>query len=98
MWVITWVRSAREVSHPQIVAYLRTKRRNNTSPPQNKPFLRTSPMKTKKPALRLACSVDQTPKFSNLLEDLWKVERFAQYIENQASENMAEMEGSEIKQ
>ena len=42
--------------------------------------------------------VDQTPKFSNLLEDLWKVERFAQYIENQASENMAEMEGSEIKQ
>ena len=44
---------------------------------------------------RLACLVDQTPKFSNLLEDLWKVERFAQYIENQASENMAEMEGSE---
>ena len=42
--------------------------------------------------------VDQTLKFSNLLEDLWKVERFAQYIENQASENMAEMEGSEIKQ
>jgi len=46
----------------------------------------------------LSCLVDQTPKFSNLLEDLWKVERFAQYIENQASENMAEMEGSEIKQ
>ena len=44
------------------------------------------------------CYVDQTLKFSNLLEDLWKVERFAQYIENQASENMAEMEGSEIKQ
>jgi hypothetical protein len=44
------------------------------------------------------CYVDQTPKFSNLLEDLWKVERFAQYIENQASKNMAEMEGSEIKQ
>ena len=37
-------------------------------------------------------------KLSNLLEGLWKVERFAQYIENQASENMAEMEGSEIKQ
>ena len=39
--------------------------------------------------------VDQTPKFSNLLEDIKKVERFAQYIENQAGENMAEMEGSE---
>ena len=44
---------------------------------------------------RLACCVDQTPKFSNLLEDIKKVERFAQYIENQASENMEEMEGSE---
>jgi len=32
------------------------------------------------------------------LEDLWKVEIFAQYIENQVSENMAEMEGSEIKE
>jgi hypothetical protein len=41
------------------------------------------------------CLVDQTPKFSNLLEDIKKVERFAQYIENQASENMEEMEGSE---
>jgi hypothetical protein len=39
--------------------------------------------------------VDQTLKFSNLLEDLWKVERFMQYIENQGSENMIEMEGSE---
>ena len=39
--------------------------------------------------------VDQTPKFSNLLEDIKKVERFAQYIENQISENMEEMEGSE---
>jgi hypothetical protein len=29
------------------------------------------------------------------LEDLWKVERFMQYIENQGSENMIEMEGSE---
>ena len=48
--------------------------------------------------MRVLSVVDQTPKFSNLLEDLWKVERFAQYIENQASENMAEMEGSEIKQ
>jgi hypothetical protein len=39
--------------------------------------------------------VDQTPKFSNLLEDIKKVEGFAQCIENQASENMEEMEGSE---
>ena len=39
--------------------------------------------------------VDQTPEISNLLEDIKKVERFAQYIENQASENMEEMEGSE---
>ena len=39
--------------------------------------------------------VDKTHKFSNLLEDLKKVERFSQYIENQASENMEEMEGSE---
>ena len=29
---------------------------------------------------RLACLVDQTPKFSNLLEDLRKVERFAQLL------------------
>ena len=50
---------------------------------------------TKKPALRLACLVDYTGKISNLLEDLWKVERFMQYIENQGSENMIEMEGSE---
>ena len=39
--------------------------------------------------------VDQTPKISNLLEDLRKVERFAQYIENQGSEKMTEMVGSE---
>ena len=37
---------------------------------------------------RLACLVDQTPKISNLLEDLRKVERFAQYIENQGIENL----------
>lgn len=39
--------------------------------------------------------VDYIGKFSNLLEDIKKVERFAQYIENQAGENMEEMEGSE---
>ena len=43
----------------------------------------------------MSCLVDQTPEISNLLEDIKKVERFAQYIENQASENMEEMEGSE---
>ena len=35
-----------------------------------------SATKQKKPALRLACSVDYTGKISNLLEDLRKVERF----------------------
>ena len=50
---------------------------------------------TKKPALRPACLVDQTPKISNLLEDLKKVERFAQYIENQTSGNMTETDGSQ---
>ena len=39
--------------------------------------------------------VDQTPKISNLLEDMKKVERFAQYIENQESENMTETEDPE---
>ena len=46
----------------------------------------------------LSSVVDYTGKISNLLEDLRKVEKFSQYIENQASENMTEMEGSEIKQ
>ena len=50
---------------------------------------------TKKPALRLACLVDYTGKISNLLEDLRKVEKFAQYVDNQAGENLTEMEGSE---
>jgi len=31
----------------------------------------------------LFCLVDYTGKISNLLEDLRKVEKFAQYIENQ---------------
>jgi hypothetical protein len=39
--------------------------------------------------------VDQTPKNSNLLEDIRKVDRFAQYIENQGSRNITEMEGAE---
>jgi hypothetical protein len=39
--------------------------------------------------------VDYTGKISNLLEDLKRVERFAQYVENQVSENMIEIEGSE---
>ena len=37
----------------------------------------------------------QTHKFSKLLEDIRKVERFAQYIENQGSEYLTEMGGSE---
>lgn len=39
--------------------------------------------------------VDQTPKISNLLEDLKKVERFMQYIENQGSENLTEIAESQ---
>jgi len=39
--------------------------------------------------------VDYTGKISNLLEDLKRVERFAQYVENQVSEKMIEIEGSE---
>ena len=30
----------------------------------------------------LSCLVDQTPKISNLLEDIKKVGRFVQYVEN----------------
>ena len=41
---------------------------------------------------RLACLVDQTPKFSNLLVDIKKVERFAQYFDNQGSGNVVEKE------
>ena len=44
---------------------------------------------------RLACCVDQTPKISNLLEDIKKVERFVQYIEKQGSGNLTEMENTE---
>ena len=39
--------------------------------------------------------VDYTGKISNLLEDIRKVERFTQYIENQGSENTTKMEGSQ---
>jgi len=46
---------------------------------------------------RLACLVDQTHKFSNLLEDIRKVDRFAQYIESQENGNLTEMEGSQMK-
>jgi hypothetical protein len=45
-------------------------------------------------AFTLFC-VDYTGKSSNLLEDLKKVERFVQYIENQRNENLTEKEGSE---
>ena len=57
-----------------------------------------SPEKQKKPvSKRLACCVDQTHKFSNLLEDIRKVDRFAQYIESQENGNLTEMEGSQMK-
>ena len=57
-----------------------------------------SPEKQKKPASkRLACCVDQTHKFTNLLEDIRKVDRFAQYIESQENGNLTEMEGSQMK-
>ena len=42
---------------------------------------------TKKPALMPACLVDYTGKNSNLLEDIKKVERFLQNIDNQGSVN-----------
>ena len=72
------------------------KRAKCTSRPHNKAFLRTNIHKNEKASPeRLACCVDYTGRISNLLEDLWKVERFMQYIENQGSENMIEMEGSE---
>ena len=52
---------------------------------------------TKKPALRLACSVDQTPKLSNLLDDIEKIEGLSQYIENQGDENLRFVKGKLIK-
>ena len=53
-------------------------------------------MKTEKASLeRLACLVDYTGKISNLLEDIRKVEKFAQYFDNQGSENITEKEGSQ---
>ena len=39
----------------------------------------------------MSCLVDQTLKISNLLEDIRKVEQFAQDIDNQAGENLTEM-------
>lgn len=45
-------------------------------------------------ALVLFC-VDYTGRISNLLEDLKRVERYSQHIENQENENLTEMEGSE---
>ena len=39
--------------------------------------------------------VDYTGKISNLLEDIRKVEKIAQYVDNQGSENMTEKEGSQ---
>jgi len=44
------------------------------------------------------CCVDYTGKISNLLEDLRKVEKFAQYIENQEGEfNLEVQHTSKVK-
>jgi hypothetical protein len=45
----------------------------------------------------LSCLVDYTGKISNLLDDIRKVEKFAQYVDNQAGENLTVMEGSQMK-
>jgi len=42
-----------------------------------------SATKQKKPALRLACLVDYTGKISNFFEDLLKLDRFAESIEDE---------------
>ena len=41
--------------------------------------------KTKKPALRLACLVDYTGIISNLMEDLLRLDRFAESVEDELS-------------
>lgn len=72
------------------------KRAKCTSRPHEKAFLRTNtPENEKASPERLACLVDYTGKISNLLEDLKKVERFMQYIENQGSENLTEIAESQ---
>ena len=45
---------------------------------------------TKKPALRLACLVDYTGKISNFLEDLEKLDRFAESVEDELLNLMIE--------
>jgi len=67
-----------------------------TSRPHEKAFLRTSTPENEKPAPKgWLCLVNYTGKISNLLEDLKKVERFMQYIENQGSENLTEIAESQ---
>ena len=60
---------------------------NQVNPFDGPGLVRRALADTKKPALRLACLVDYTGKISNLLEDIKKVERFLQNIENQGSVN-----------
>ena len=45
---------------------------------------------TKKPALRLACLVDYTGKISNFFEDLEKLNRFSESIEDELLNLMIE--------
>ena len=52
-------------------------------------------MKTEKASLeRLACLVDYTDKISNLLEDLEKLDRFAQSVEDELNRVVSAGEGS----
>ena len=54
-----------------------------------------SPEKQKKPASkRLACLVDYTGKISNFFEDLLKLDRFAQSVEDEVNRIVSEEEGS----
>ena len=68
---------------------------NQANPFDGPGLVRRAVADTKKPALRLACLVDYTGKISNLLEDLKKVERFMQSIENQGNGKLTEMEGAQ---
>jgi hypothetical protein len=47
-------------------------------------------VKTKKPALRLACLVDYTGIISNFFEDLEKLNRFSESIEDELLNLMIE--------
>ncbi len=67
------------------------KRAKCTSRPHNKAFLRTSIHKNEKASPeRLACYVDYTGKTSNFFDDLEKLDRFAESIEDELLNLMIE--------